>query len=853
MSMFLPHYFEALKTCVLETSGYENIAPCDCKVISLLILNKTKQRISETTLKRVYGFAYCKFKPSLFTIDVLAQYCGYKGWDDFCAKQENKQATKSSRNLTWDTLKHNADKITSFTLQALKNKSGIPYSQTIKRRFLNQHFEIFLEENYTATILSAPAGYGKTIALCHWIEERFELNAKTNNNDIILFFSSSALMNVFLSGRDINDWLLSLLGFSHEDNVALLLNEKQKQGGNFYLIIDGFDEHMFKTDQFQLLLNQVLDVFALYQSHKWFKMVLTMRSASWINYRHELNSSMAWFTGFAENDNDSINVPLFSIQEIGELSKKINPAVDSNVSLEVAEKFNHPLYFQFYYKNNKDNFSLNNIDHVCIYDLISTFILNKVYLGHYSAEKILLLNELINEIDFKNRTYAIDKLKVNAVLKQYSHAYQELLSVGFLRELNASSGIQYNTLIQFANKDFLEYTIAKKLLLANDYVFNSKLIRTINDLFDKDAIKLPVLKWCIIYAVKSDQQKSFKALTETNLTANQKADLLIFLAELFEKECLSVHAESAKSYGKHNCIKDIFDYFIGFEFIHPEYEKTLAILLKFDLTRVQQITAYTAIAINAVVKLDVNKLDWCLTKLKDYANEDLAKFVINPLNCLDAIYYYLKYGIFKKEYFSDVTAFYFNPPAEESLEHKSGNDLVLLMAVFSTSICNNAQKGLRFINAIKKCYKDEGDSTSGYGFILSAMTADRCFLAGKIDEGLKIYNTMVQVHAKNEHAFTPFMKVMYHTLKIKAAIFTNRIQTTVDELKYIQQVAEQLNYKTTRVYILAYLIKHEQLLSPQVHKKVNYDFTKAVRESGLRAEIFLNQNVETSSYVTVNR
>ncbi|RYE20455.1 MAG: cation transporter [Sphingobacteriales bacterium] len=90
MSIFLLHYFEELKNCVIKVAGLLTITPGDCKLLSQLILLKTHQRISETTLKRVYGFAYSKFKPSTFTIEALSQYCGHDSWNAFCQAQDKK-------------------------------------------------------------------------------------------------------------------------------------------------------------------------------------------------------------------------------------------------------------------------------------------------------------------------------------------------------------------------------------------------------------------------------------------------------------------------------------------------------------------------------------------------------------------------------------------------------------------------------------------------------------------------------------------------------------------------------------------------------------------------------------------
>ena len=843
MSIILPHYFEELKSCVLSVSGITHITPCDCKLISSMVMDKTRQRISETTLKRVYGFAFSKFKPSLFTIDVLSRYCGYTGWEDFCGKHIKKEEKKTPVSLSWDTLKHNAEKVTGFTLQALKNRSGIPYNQTISRRFAQEHFDFFLNEDYTATVLAAPAGYGKTLALCHWIDERLEKNAKNETDDIILFFSSNALINVFLSGRDINEWLLSLLGYSPKDDLASLLNEKNNNGGKFFLVVDGFDEHMFKPDQFRIILNQIVDIFSLYQTSKWFKLILTMRQSSWLNYKHEIDDGQSsWFLGFTTNNHALINVPLFNMDEIQQLCKKINPAANTSITAETAGKFNHPLYFQFYYKNHKDDFTLSHIDHVCIYDLISTFILNKVYLGQHSAEKILLLKEIVEVMEPAGKNYSINKLQINSLMKQYHHAYHELLSIGFLREVNDSTDFEENIFIQFSNSDFLEYTLAKKLLLNNNYTFNHTLIETLNGLYGTQPIKLQVLKWMIIYAMKSDQEEGFKYLTEVELKINQKADLIVFLAELFEKECFNApQIETVKNYVKQNCIKGLFDYFMGIEFIDPQYEKVLRILLRFDLANSQKILVYTCLAAIAIIKLDVNELEDNVSKLKSFQQTDYVRFPINPLTCLDCVYYYLKYGILKKEFLADITNFYFNCSQQPQLKSTPANDIIFMLAAYSSVICHNPNKGLRLISALEKNYRQQPEIDSAYNFFLKIIKADRYFMIGEIQKALEIYLSVLLAYNKYETSYTFIMRLLFISLKIKASLFIHNHTELNKHLTSLMHLTGQAGYNLPKLYVLAFLLKHKnQLVSaPQFEKKLHFDFIKTLRECGVQADVFL--------------
>ncbi len=576
----LPKY-EELKKILLINAGITHMLPSECKALSDRVFKKNGNRISETTFKRIYGFAYSKYSPSLFTLNVLAKYCNYKSWDDFCEKQERLVAT-SNDDLTWQSLQKIANKITGFTLQALKNKTGIPYNQTIDRDFIDYHFDEFINSGCTGTLLAAPAGYGKTVALCKWIEKKIALDELNNTNDIILLFSSNAIMSALVSGKDIHDWMLALLGYHTDNELNILLDIKQRGSSKFYLIIDGFDELMFKSDHFKAILNQLIDIFSFYTSHEWFKLVLTTRSATWINNKHELEvGNNIWYTGF--KDNYAVNVPLFSLSEIKALCHKIRPGTENSLPINVVKNFSHPLYFQFYYQEHKENFSISNADQICFYDTISAFILNKVYLGHYSAEKILLIKSLVEELDIKNNIYKINKLTVNNTIKKYAHAYLELLSIGFIRELNESSDYQYNTYITFGNTDYLEHSVAKILLYNNSNLFDTDLITVINTLLVNNTHKVNVLKWCVMHAIKSGQLKNIECITEVYLNTNEKSDLITFLGEVLANEYSAANRNASLiQYFKQSFSEKLFDYFFGLERINPDYDKFLQVLSKFE-------------------------------------------------------------------------------------------------------------------------------------------------------------------------------------------------------------------------------------------------------------------------------
>ncbi|MBD1395321.1 NACHT domain-containing protein [Mucilaginibacter glaciei] len=849
MTIFLPQYFEILKGAVLKKAGLASITPYGCKTLSTNIFAETKFSLSETTLKRVYGFALSKFNPSIFTIDTMAKYCGYLGWDDFCEKQNVTKPVKDANQTNdWNSLKQSANKITTFTLQALKNKSGIPYNQTIKRRFVDEHLDEFLNGDYSATVFCAPAGCGKTIGLCHWVEEHLSPQLSASNNDIILFFSSSAIMNVFLSGRNLTDWVLGLLGYSSDADMNLLTDQNHEKEGNFILIIDGLDEYAYKTDQFQQLINQLIDVFAMYKYTPWFKMVLNMRTTTWINNLHILQANTErWFNGFAKQiDTLSGNVPLFSVPEIKELCLNINPSIQNFIAFDLAEHFNHPLYFQFYYKEYKEDFTLNNIDHVCIYELISTFILNKVYLGQHSADKLTFLKLLVKAMELKNHSYQVPKLKINSAIKQYPNAYNELLSIGFIRELNTSTSFGYDTNIHFGNDSFLQHTLAKELLQDHDFIFDEKLIQSINLLFDNEH-KLYILKWCIIYATKTAQQNSFDMLPKAHLNLKQKSNLILFLGDLLDKACSPVKkSETIVQYFKKDSSDEFFNYFFGMEFICSDYEKTLQTLLKFELSNRKKIIAYTGLATIAVLQLDMSKLHRYINTLKSFPQNTFQKFTINPLTCLETLYQFFKYGHIKKDLFVDITKFNFNPALySNTFPDDSADELIYILAGNALLLCNKPQKVIRFVNALRKLYKKPLEPFTPYIFFKKTLIAQAYTLLGDTAQVLEVYKKVATIYSMEEDSFTPYMKSMFNALKIKKAILIEDYESIPAYLKQLTTVCGSSGNKLSRAFIYAAILKTPQIaqLNPAFYQQVRYENMKILREGDLRPDLFVQAEV----------
>ncbi|MGY3214763.1 hypothetical protein [Mucilaginibacter sp. HD30] len=844
MSPFLPSHLEELKNCVLAAAGIINPIPADCKLLSNLIYKKTRLNVSETTLKRIYGFANSKFKPSLFTINTMAQFCGCIDWPDFYQKKISPTKRHGTdKNMCWKQLQQKAAIVTNFTLQALKNKSGIPYSRTIKREFIEYHMSEFMASECCGTVISAPAGYGKTIALCHWIDYKWPADKVNHGEDIVLLFSSNALISAVHACGNVNNWLLTLLGYTADNDINAILDVAHRNNGKFFLIVDGLDEHMFKNDQFRTILNQLIDVFAFYQTHNWFKLVLTTRTSTWINNRHHIEfNEDTWYTGFHAN---YINVPLFNFQEINELCHIINPDGHDPVNVEIAEKFNHPLYFQEYYKQNKGNFSLSSADHASLYELIAGFILNKVYLSSYSSEKIAFINGLIDHLDLQNSNYKINKLKIEHLIKRYPHAYLELISIGFLREMNESSSLHYNTYLVFGNDNYLEYSIAQALLFKHDDRFDDQLMSTVNELFTDNSQKVNVLKWCLIHAIKVDGLKDLEYIIEVELNPNEKTSLVTFIGELLEREYNTEQRNGPlMRYFKQPLSDKIFQYFFGLELINPYYKNTLNTLLKLELSNQRRIIIFTALGIIALIELDLDKLHEIIVILRSFRAEDFNTLPINPLSCFDTYYNCMKYGIVKKDAIREITRLYFNPPEDQDIfKQTKANDMLYLLGVHTLLLCRNPKKVLRFLNFLRKNYRPDAldNYIIQYTYFIQVHRANMQFEMGYTCKAELIFNALSAAFPDTKNLLTPFMRILYHFLRIKTMINTPRQLLILNEVKSINSIVEKSGYKYLKLRTMANLINNESLrkVAPEFCRQMSYEANKICREHGLNADILI--------------
>lgn len=70
-----------LKKKIEEEFGEEILYSRQCEALSEAIREKTGERLSLVTLKRLLGFTSAEVMPRLSTLDIIASYCGYADYE----------------------------------------------------------------------------------------------------------------------------------------------------------------------------------------------------------------------------------------------------------------------------------------------------------------------------------------------------------------------------------------------------------------------------------------------------------------------------------------------------------------------------------------------------------------------------------------------------------------------------------------------------------------------------------------------------------------------------------------------------------------------------------------------------
>jgi len=489
--------WDNLKQTVLTLSGIESMEPSKCKMLSLLIKKETTKNVSETTLKRIFGFAASPFEASLYTKNVLAQYCRQVDWGAYKLAAAEKNSPPDDQQGAWEKIGAETSKVNSFMLSAVMNNAVIPFSEMIDREFVHDHFKNFDASGALATVISAPTGYGKTIAICKWLAHKLSLQG---GKDMVLYLNSSYLLSSLQTVANLNYWMLKMIGLSPAQDFQKLRSEERYDHGKFYFIIDGFDELMFRKNQFNVLSNLMLDIISIYKFSGWFKIVIVMRDSTWLNWRSQLMiDPSSWFIG--KMNAEGQNVGLLTSTELNTLMHMDRPFTTEELSTDDFMKLRFPLFHLYFYKRYNAIIRYDQFSEVLFYELATDYMSQNIINGNQALNKLDFIFFLLTLTHWVSGKYKIEKSGIKLHRRGLVSTYSSLIQIGFLWETERNSAFNKRVYVHFAHQHFLSCCIAA-FVLKDDPGFTPVKLEYIRQYWNKDLqLKINILKWCLFQSM----------------------------------------------------------------------------------------------------------------------------------------------------------------------------------------------------------------------------------------------------------------------------------------------------------------------------------------------------------------
>ncbi|WP_346316826.1 hypothetical protein [Chitinophaga sp. YIM B06452] len=638
---------------VLRQFGVENLQPNQCKHLAQAILNHTGKLVSETTLKRVFGFAVTQHSFSRYTLNTLAQYCRFRDWEEFQTHFYKKTFRRPPEDHSkWGDVRKRAAAVSHYTMLTLKNRCGMPFENTVPRQYCLSHIERFLESSHAATVLIAPAGWGKSLALVHAAEHYWFGRDPAYQNDICWFINAHAAGSLLLKGFSLSAWLDNQLSLGNGDNFReYFSNHANEKGGRLVLIIDGFDEIAMGADKLKLLYNKLEDFVYSNDQHPWVKVILSIRSSTWGEVFHQSHQYPSfrkyWYLGPEMDEDTNTNIPLLTEQEVKSVlyNFDFDPATVRLFSDSFLQKLRHPYYLQLFSQLNSTPDQSFVDENLSLFEVISRFIQNRVFNSTANSFKVRIIDKMLQLLDMGKAGLYTDKCTLLNKNADLFPAYKELIADNILVEENLSQEIMFNVKVRFAHNSLLEYFTAMHFLAEHEQAVSEPLLRHVLDYFPQSPFRIAVFKWLLRYAITGNQVESIRNFFMLPLATLEKAHLLEYVVLHYQQEG-SQQLQLSTIFPPGWFRKNPFSQFINDDFIHFKKRKVLNTLLGMAESPDDKLKIRSNLFVMALMQLDAEQCEIELSNIKKICTggEMAGEMWISPYEAFLFIYEYLKFG-----------------------------------------------------------------------------------------------------------------------------------------------------------------------------------------------------------------
>lgn len=622
-----------LKGLILIKTGIRTITPADCKRISIEISKTLNKNVSETTIKRLFGFAMVKHNFSKFTITTLSEYVSGESIDSWPA------AMQINNNIptNWTEVKQKVIKITDFTLKGIKNRSGMPYQMTISRKFAEHDFDEFFKSDHSFTTFISQPGYGKTILLSHIAEKFINNTAPGYKDSAILFLQAYTFFNADHPSLNFEDQLKTLLNIPKKESLLSYIHQNYQQTkGKFVIILDGFSELTLKKELKKQLFDSIINFICSLENTDSVKLVMSMRSTSWLRFydliRHSAYLRTKWFPGNYFNTNEVSNVPPLTEKEVDLIVANIDGPNSRQINPKLKAQLKFPFHIQLYYQLREEDPSFNYSTNITFHELISRFIQENIYRSNYYTEKILFLKKIIQLTNYGRMGEAVPKDNLIAELSAFKNAYMELLSDGIIMEEKRYEDYHPREFVRFIHPHIFEYFLFIELLEMFHLQVDKVFFQHIQKEYENETVRFQLLQWTIRFIIRIGDLKALNAIFDLPLNHFEHNYLILFIAENLKYRS-RYSADTPYLLREHKLHEQLIEEMLYFDFVDPSYKEAIEVLIEISDTDEHTLVYHALLGVMDMLSLDEKKVSARMEQLNylDSSGWDVSPYEILQL------------------------------------------------------------------------------------------------------------------------------------------------------------------------------------------------------------------------------
>jgi len=625
-----------LKGLILIKAGIRTITPSDCKRISIEISRSLNKNVSETTIKRLFGFAEAKHNFSKFTITTLSEYVNGENLENWPVHAHIPNNDTIPAN--WSDVKFKISKVTDFTLKGIKNRSSMPYQMTISRKFAEHDFDVFYKSNYSFTAFISQPGYGKTILLSH-LAERLISNVPVYEDSIVLFVQASGFFNSENIALNFEDQLKLLLNIPKKESLVNYISENCKQSnGKFIIFLDGFSDLTLKGDLKKQLFDGIISFICAIEQVHAIKLVMSMRTTTWIRFyekiRHSAYLKSKWFMGNYFNKNEVSNVPPLTEKEVDLIISKIDGINVREINPKLKNQLKFPFHIQLYHQLREEDPLFNYSTNITFHELVSRFIQENIYRSNYYTEKILFLKRIIQLTSYGKTGDSVPKDSLINELSAFKNAYMELVSDGIIMEEKHYQDYHPREFVRFIHTHIFEYFLFIELLEKYHLQLDQDFFQHIHEEYHDDNTRFQLLQWTVRFIVRIGDLKALTRIFDLPLNHIEHNYLILFIAENLKYRS-KYSADTISLLSEHKLHDRIIEELIHFDFVDSNYKEAIEVLLELSDSDEHTLIYQSLLALIDILSLNEDRIK---TRLEKLNNLDATGWLINPWEATQLIY-----------------------------------------------------------------------------------------------------------------------------------------------------------------------------------------------------------------------